>query len=172
MPEAITFESNTEQERRRSDQSNRKSVSGIAILFAGGLVYYKTKYQSTVSHSTTEAEFTAACDAAKAILYLRSILDQLGVSQDHATILYEDNAGALLMATAQQPTRRTRHMEIKHFALQDWIEQDLLSLLRIDTSSNISDGFTKQLGRSQFHKHRDSLMGRRPPMYYRGKYSH
>ena len=154
-----------------SDQSNRKSVSGIAIIFAGGLVYYKTKYQPTVSHSTTEAEFTAACDAAKAILYLRSILDQLGVPQDQATVLFEDNAGALLMATAQQPTRRTRHMEIKHFALQEWIEQDLLSLLRVDTSSNISDGFTKQLGRSNFHKHRDSLMGRRPPTYYAGKYS-
>ena len=143
----------------------------MALLYAGALVYYKTKYQTTISHSTTEAEFTAACDAAKAILYLRTILDQMGLDQNKATILFEDNEGALQMANAQQPTRRTRHMDIKHFAIQDWIEHDLIALHRIETTNNISDGFTKQLGRSLFHKHRDTLMGRRPPTYYVGKYS-
>ena len=153
------------------DKNSRKSITGMAILYAGALVYYKTKYQSTISHSTTEAEFTAACDAAKSILYLRTILDQLGLDQSKATILFEDNQGALQMANAQQPTRRTRHMDIKHFAIQDWIEHDLIALHRVETSNNISDGFTKQLGRSLFHKHRDTLMGRRPPTYYVGKYS-
>ena len=69
--------------------------------------------------SSTEAEFTAACDAAKAILYIRSILDEINISQDEATTLYIDNNGALLMANAQQPTRQTHHMDIKHFALLD-----------------------------------------------------
>ena len=153
------------------DQNNRKSITGMALLYAGALVYYKTKYQTTISHSTTEAEFTAACDAAKAILYLRTILEQMGLDQNKATILFEDNEGALMMANAQQPTRRTRHMDIKHFAIQDWIEHDLIALHRVETTNNISDGFTKQLGRSLFHKHRDTLMGRRPPTYYIGKYS-
>ena len=35
-----------------------------------------------------EAEFTAACDAGKAILYIRSILDEINVPQDKATTLY------------------------------------------------------------------------------------
>jgi hypothetical protein len=35
------------------------------------------------------------------------------------------------MANAQQPTRRTRHMDIKTFALLDWVEQDLLLLQTI-----------------------------------------
>jgi len=65
------------------------------------------------------------------ILYFRSILHDLNYPQTHATILYEDNNGALLMANAQQPTRRTRHMDIKTFALLDWVEQDLLLLQTI-----------------------------------------
>ena len=51
--------------------------------------------------TSTEAEFTAACDAGKAILYVRSILDEIGIPQDKATALYIDNNGALMMGNAQ-----------------------------------------------------------------------
>ena len=153
------------------DKNSRKSVTGIAMMFAGCVIYYKTKYQPTVAHSTTEAEFTAACDAAKVTLYVRSILDELGIPQDAATMIYEDNAGALLMGNAGQPTRRTRHMDIKIFSVQEWIEEDLIVLQDIQTSDNISDTFTKQLGRNLFWKHTDTLMGRRYPQYYKGTYT-
>ena len=91
-------------------------------MFAGGAIAYKSKYQEVIALSTTEAEFVAACDAAKIILFLRSILEDLGLSQTHATTLFEDNNGALMMANAQQPTRRTRYMDIKHLSLLDWVE--------------------------------------------------
>jgi len=86
-------------------------------MLAGGAIGYKTKYQTVISHSSTEAEFVAACDTAKMILFFLSLLDDLGLPQCNATILFEDNTGALMMANAQQPTRRTRHMDIKYFAL-------------------------------------------------------
>ncbi len=75
--------------------------------------------------------------------FFRSILDDLGIPQSAATILYEDNNGALLMANAQQPTRRTRRMGIKKFALLDWVEQDLIILQNIETSDNAVDTMTK-----------------------------
>ncbi len=43
-----------------------------------------------------EAECTAACDAGKLILFFRSLLQDLGMEQQHAIILYEDNNGALI----------------------------------------------------------------------------
>jgi hypothetical protein len=107
-----------------TDTKHRKSVTGIVLMHAGGVVGYKTKYQDTIALSSTEAEFTAACDAAKLILFFRSLMDDLNIPQNNTTILYEDNNGALLMANAQQPTRRTRHMEIKKSALLDWVERD------------------------------------------------
>lgn len=113
------------------DVSHRKSVTGICIKLAGGSILYKTAYQPTPALSSTEAEFTAAAMAGKAILYVRSILHEIGLDQESATVLYEDNQGALLMANAQRPTKRTRHMDIKHFALQDWVERDLLAITRI-----------------------------------------
>ncbi len=149
-----------------SDTTHRKSVTGIALMYAGGTIGYRTKYQDTIAHSSTEAEFTAACDAGKLILYFRSLLQDAGIEQQHATILYEDNNGALLMANAQQPTRCTRHMDIKKFALLEWVQQDLMILKSISTNDNAADNFTKSLGKQLFYRHVDTIMGRRAPQCY------
>jgi hypothetical protein len=90
-----------------TDTKHQKSVSGMVLIYAGGAIEYKTKYQDTIVLSSTEAEFSAACDAAKMILFFRSLLDNLGIEQQHCTVLSEDNNGALMMANAQHPTRRT-----------------------------------------------------------------
>jgi hypothetical protein len=99
-------------------------VTGLVVMLAGGVIAYKSKYQPTTTLSSTEAEFTAALEAGKTVLYLQSILHELGFSQYLPTILYEDNTGALHMANTQQPTRRTRHMDTKYFAIQDWVKHD------------------------------------------------
>jgi hypothetical protein len=148
-----------------SDTTHRRSVTGIILMFAGGVVGYRTRFQDTIAHSSTEAEFTAACDAGKLILYFRSLLEDMEISQPNATLLYKDNNGALLMANAQQPTRRTRHLDIKKFALLDWVEQDLLLLQSIKTHDNAADTMTRSLSRQLFYRHVDTMMGRRAPRY-------
>ena len=147
------------------DTNHRKSVTCIIIKYAGGTIFYKTKFQETIALSSTEAEFTAACDAGKSILYIRSILDEINVPQDEATTLYIDNNGALLMANTQQPTRRTRHMDIKTFALQDWIEKDLILMKRINTADNYADALTKSMGRQLHYRHDNYILGKIIPLY-------
>jgi hypothetical protein len=147
------------------DTNHRKSVTGIILRLAGGTILYKTKYQDTIALSTTEAEFTAACDAGKSILYVRSILDQIQLPQEAATTLYIDNNGALMMGNAQQPTRRTRHIDLKKFALLEWVKRDLILMKRISTNDNCSDGMTKQTGRQLFYRHFDYIMGKLIPDY-------
>jgi hypothetical protein len=68
-------------------------------------------------------------------------------------LAYEDNDGCTSMGNAQKPTPRTRHIDIKYFALCDWIKRDLIILERIDTSINLSDHLTKTLSRILFHRH-------------------
>jgi hypothetical protein len=84
----------------------------------GGGIGYKSRLQSIIAHSSTEAEFIAACNTAKLklILFSRSIMQETGQEQMEATIPFEDNNGALLMAIAQQPMRRTRHIDIKYYS--------------------------------------------------------
>ena len=69
------------------------------------------------------------------------------------------------MANAQQPTRRTRHVDMKHFALLDWVERDLLNLVSVSSSDNIADALTKALGRTLHYRHFDQIMGRFRPTF-------
>jgi hypothetical protein len=49
------------------------------------------------------------------------------------------------MGNRQKPTARTCHIDIKYFALCEWVEQDIIHLEWIDTLINIADHLTKPL---------------------------
>ena len=101
------------------DRSHRRSVTGLLVLLAGGAIAFKSKCQNSIALSSTEAEFTAAAEAGKTILYIRSILRELGFDNHAPTLLYQNNMGAVFIATADQPTKRTWHIDTKMFAIQD-----------------------------------------------------
>jgi hypothetical protein len=141
----------------------RCSFGGVCMRLAGGTISYNTKFQPTVAGSSTEAEFMAAYDTGNMILFVRSILWDLGIPQEAATILYEDNDACTDMANAQKPTPQTCHIDIKYFLLCEWVECNLMLLERIDTKLNLSDHFTKSLSRILFHCHAYFFLGHIPP---------
>lgn len=106
-----------------------------------------------------------AADCGKMLLYVRSIMWDLGIPQHAASLAYEDNDACTAMANAQKPTPRTRHIDIKYYAICEWVERDLLTLERISTAQNMADHFTKQLSPILFQRHVDYVMGRVPPQY-------
>ena len=128
-------------------------------------IYPTTNFQKTIALSSTEAELVALTDAGKMILYVRSVLEELGLEQTLATPVYEDNKGCMFIAKAGQPSKRTRHVAIRELCAIDWVEQDLLNIKRINTADNSADPLTKALGRIQFYRHNDLLMGRIRPKY-------
>ena len=109
-----------------SDRTHRRSVTGTLLMHAGATVLYKTRYQPAVALSSTEAEFVAASDTGKSILYIRSLLKELGYLTPTSTPLLVDNRGALFMVESQAPTKRTRHVDIRYFALLQWQQQKQL----------------------------------------------
>eukprot|EP00804_Cyclotella_cryptica_P013123 CCRYP_002393-RA/>CCRYP_002393-RA protein AED:0.39 eAED:0.38 QI:0/0/0/1/1/1/3/0/907 len=143
----------------------RRSTGGACMRLSGGPVHWKGRLWPTVAHSSTEAEYMETDDAGRMSLYIRSFLWDLRIPQEAATILYEDNDGATAMANAGKPTSRTRHVDIKFYAIQEWVERDLVVLKRIDTAINMADHYTKPLPRILFYRHNDYNMGRVPPTY-------
>ena len=86
----------------------------------------------------------AAYDTGKMILFVRSVLWDLWIPQEAATVLYEDNDTCTAMGNAQKPTPRTRHMDIKYFSICEWVDRDFMLLKRIDTKLNLSDHLTNK----------------------------
>jgi hypothetical protein len=85
----------------------------------------------------------AACDVGQMCLFVQSILWDLDLPQEAATVAYEDNNGCATMGNAQKPTTRTCHIGIKYFALCDLVERNLILLKCIDTSINLANHLTK-----------------------------
>jgi hypothetical protein len=106
-----------------------------------------------------------ASDFGRVLLFMHSVLWDIEVPQAVASILYEDNNACIAMAIAQKPTPRTRHMDIKYHVLVELVEWDLLQFECIDTSMNLADHFSKQLGRTLFHQHANYILGKVPPTY-------
>ncbi len=107
----------------------------------------------------------AACDVGRMSLFVRSILWDLDIPQEATTLVYEDNNGCTAMANTQKPMTRTCHIDIKYFALCDWVERNLIRLEWIDTSINIANHLTKSLSKNHFHRHSNFLLGHVPPTY-------
>ena len=175
QPEEYNFQTTTEHNEAKpyvlvdsdwaGNVKTRRSVSGIVIMMAGAAVVYKTILQRVVALSSTEAEFYALSEAGKLALYVRSILNDLDMPQHAATSVYEDNKGCLHMTQNQKPTKNTRHVDLRHFAVVDWVAQDLITVKKICTNDNSSDTLTKSLNRTLFHRHTDTIMGNRHPTY-------
>ena len=117
------------------DKKEQRSMGGVVLMLAGGAIYYRTNLQPTIALLSTEAKFMTIADAGKAALYIRWILTELQQEVDTATpikttendgiprnildptTIKADNAGAVKIASAQQPTSRLRHVEMKYFAI-------------------------------------------------------
>ena len=142
-----------------NDLRNRRSTTGYAFMLSGAAISYRVKTQSVTATSSTEAEFIAAVLAAKHAKYLRSIMRELGFPQRDPTPIYDDNKSAILMINSRVPTERSRHIDIQHFAIQDWKEAGHIEMFHIPGIINPSDDLTKPLGWVLHGRHSRRLMG-------------
>lgn len=62
------------------DKSTRKSTSGVIVSVAGTPVVWKSRLQSVVAMSTTEAELIAGVDACKEVIWLKKLYRYMGVN--------------------------------------------------------------------------------------------
>ena len=135
------------------------------MMLAGAAVHYRTCLQPTIAQSSTEAEFTNMADAGKAALYLKQILEELEIIMTTPTPIHADNQGAIQLANSQQPTRQTRHVEMKHFVILQQTDDKFINFIDTKTDENYSDSLSKPTAQTKFYEHTDIFMGRCRPAY-------
>ena len=64
------------------DLDGRRSTSGFLFTFAGGVVSWQSKLQKCVALSTTKAEYIAATETTKEMLWMKRFVQELGLMQD------------------------------------------------------------------------------------------
>jgi hypothetical protein len=95
------------------DKTNRRSTTGWFYRLGRNVVSWKTSKQKIIALSTTEAEYTAAADAAKEAIFLRDLLRELRLDGAQAPILHQDNKSAIFLERNHSLKPRTKHIDVK-----------------------------------------------------------
>jgi hypothetical protein len=139
----------------------RRSFGASLIMLANVyLIMWTGKLQPVVASSTGEGEFIQLVLTAKKVKYVRTVMEEFGFPQKAPSPIFGDNLSSIMMANNVRPTDRTRHMDIRWFALQEWIHVDKdIIVIHIAGIINPADALTKALAWLKHHRHMSRAMG-------------
>ena len=113
------------------------------------VVVYKSKRQTSVDLSSTEAEYMVLAHATPEIIWIRYLLKEMGVTCKAVPTVHMDNKSAVSIATNQGYTPRAKHIDQRlHFVLNH-VERGEIQLKHIPSAVQLADYLTKPLGAPQ-----------------------
>ena len=72
------------------EKDSRRSTTGYVFTMGGTTVSWISKLQKVVALSTTKAEYVAATEASKEVIWLQRFMEELGKNQENNK-LYSDS---------------------------------------------------------------------------------
>jgi hypothetical protein len=126
-----------------SDLINRRSVTGFLMYLNGGVISWSSTVQKSVAKSTVEAEYYALSAASDEVMFLRTLLEELGFPQLEPSVINEDNKGTKDLAMNPVFHKRTKHIEIRYHSIRERVESGHIAVNLVDSKSNIADILTK-----------------------------
>jgi hypothetical protein len=132
-----------------SDHSSRKSQTGYFLKLAGGAISWTSRAQKTIALSSTEAEYMALSDCSRQVVWMHTLLGELGYHLKPVPIC-GDNQGSIFIASNPVTEKRSKHIDIRFHYIREVIERKLAEVFFIDGDKNPADLLTKNLGSVKF----------------------
>ncbi|GKA37146.1 retrovirus-related pol polyprotein from transposon TNT 1-94 [Tanacetum coccineum] len=110
------------------DHDNRRSTSGYVCFLSGAAIAWSSKQQPIVTLSTTEAEFVAATTCACQVLWLRRMLEYIGLTQEEGTIVNCDNMSTIKLSKNSVMHNRSKHIDVRYYFLRDLVNDGAIEL--------------------------------------------
>ena len=129
---------------------DRKSTTGYVFNIGSRQISWSSKKQPTISLSSTEAEYKALCSATCEAIWLRTILEDVGETQNAPTVISCDNQSTIKLANNPIYHARTKHIETQHHFVREKLQSKEIDLSYCNTNENVAEIFTKPLGKAKF----------------------
>jgi hypothetical protein len=151
-----------------TDPACAKSRTGFVIVFAGVPVMWQSKLQTETALSTMEAEIIALAACMRELIPIMDMVQSLAVAVgipagdvNMKVSVHEDNSGALVLAETLPPqfTPRSKYYATKTIWFREEIHKRGIKLLKIATTEQLGDIFTKGLSQPTFEYLRSKIVG-------------
>ena len=140
-----------------NDIIDRKSISGFVFKLFGNIVSWSAKKQDTVAQSSTEAELIALNYGLKEGIWLKNILNEVGIDIK-SFVIFEDNVPCIQIAEEPRLHRRIKHIDVKYLLIREYVERNEVTLKHITSRDQLADIFTKALPLITFSRHQEELL--------------
>ena len=90
--------------------------------------------------------------ASQGYAYLLSLVKSLCLGLDGPILLQGDNHGAMKLAQNPITHSRSKHIDIRHQFVRDFVEREVIQLRYITTDQSTADILTKALGNLKFNQ--------------------
>ena len=143
------------------DKNDRKSISGHILYVNGVPVSWSSRGQKTVALSSAEAEYVAASEAVKEVLFVIQVLEFLQIKVKTPVTVHVDNMGAIFMLENRTSNKRTRHVDVRYRFVTDLIEKKIIEVVFVPTKRNYSDAQTKNITKDIYQAHTPQYVEKR-----------
>jgi intein-encoded DNA endonuclease-like protein len=116
-------------------------------------ISWKSKGQRGVVLSSTEAEYVALSETVREIKFVLQVLESLMIKIDYPIIVRVNNVGAIFLANNKTTNERTKHVDIRHHFVREFIEDGIIKIVFVRSKENESDIFTKNLTGDGYERH-------------------
>ncbi|CAI7792578.1 unnamed protein product [Closterium sp. NIES-53] len=127
------------------------SIGSYVCLFGGGAVSWRSKKQNKVGQSSCETEYMALHHGAKEVVWLRRLLEEIGVCQKEPTVIFCDNESAVKLAKNACLHGLTKHIRPKWHRVRRLLDKEV-RLEIVKTHQQAADILTKRLAESEHWK--------------------
>ncbi|KAK9692865.1 hypothetical protein QE152_g34844 [Popillia japonica] len=98
------------------DKLTRRSTSGMLIKYCEGPVMWRSKLERCVALSSMEAEYVAASEASKLLVWLDRLLKEIGAADESSSpVLYIDNQSAIKYIKKPRFHERSKHIDTQYY---------------------------------------------------------
>ncbi len=124
----------------------------------------------SVTLSSTEAEYVSISELAKEILFVKQVLEEMGIELEYPIVIEVDNVGAIYLANNHTTSQRTKHVDTRYHFVRNYIEDGILKVVFVRSEDNDADIFTKNTIIELFLKHRNKFISKAPdPKFHNRK---
>ncbi|MFV0960694.1 Ty1/Copia family ribonuclease HI, partial [Klebsiella pneumoniae] len=134
------------------DVNDRKSTTGFCIFLGGNLISWRSKKQGVVARSSAESEYRSMAQTAAEIVWIKSMLEWLGIFVPRPIHMWCDNLAAIYIANNPVFHERTKHIEVDCHYIRDMILKGEIATSHVSSEEQTTDVFTKPLSISDFSR--------------------